>query len=103
MQYCDRCMCLVGSAVCPLCGNEHLRKPEDADYCLLVEEQTPWAEHFAQLLADNDIPYTSLPVFGAGIVQRTGGQERYKFYVPYSQLEAARAVIQTAAADEQQP
>ena len=103
MQYCDRCMCLVGSAVCPLCGNEHLRSPEDADYCLLMEEQTPWAETYAQLLADEEIPYTMLPVFGAGIVQRTGGQERYKFYVPFARLDEARAVLQPAADGAPQP
>lgn len=51
-------------------------------YELLVEKEAMWAEMLMQVLKDNDIPYTSLPVYGAGFTIKTGTQERLQVYVP---------------------
>lgn len=53
----------------------------DADYTFLVEKEAMWAEMLMEALRDNEIPCTAIPVFGAGLVIKTGIQERLKIYV----------------------
>ena len=54
----------------------------ETDYVLLVEKEEMWAKMLLQVLEDNNIPCTALPVHGAGVVMKTGMQERLKVYVP---------------------
>lgn len=52
------------------------------DYEFLVEKEKMWADMLTEVLKDNNIPCTSLPVYGAGLTLRAGAQERLKVYVP---------------------
>lgn len=63
-------------------------------YELLVEKESMWAEMFIQVLKDNGIPCTSLPVHGAGFSIKTGIQDRLKVYVPTENLERAKELLE---------
>ena len=52
------------------------------DYELLAELETIWAEMLVQVLKDNAISYTAIPVYGAGLTLRAGLKERMRIYVP---------------------
>ena len=62
-------------------------------YELLVEKETMWAEMLIQVLKDNGIPCTSLPVHGAGFSIKTGIQDRQKVYVPDENMEKAKELL----------
>ena len=58
-------------------------------YVLLTEKEEMWAKMLMEVLQDNGIPCTSLPVHGIGLVMRTMAQERLKVFVPAGALERA--------------
>lgn len=62
----------------------------NADYVLLTEKEAMWAEMLVQVLKDNQIPYVTQPVYGAGFAIKTGAQERLKVYVPKEKESEAR-------------
>ena len=62
-------------------------------YVLLVEKEAMWAKMLAQVLKDNDIPCTTLPVYGAGVVMKTGKLECLKVYVPSDKLDQAKELL----------
>ena len=70
------------------------------DYKLLVEKESMWAEMLIQVLKDNDIPCTSLPVHGAGLVMKAGVQERLKIYVPADKMEQAKDLLNELFSEE---
>lgn len=63
------------------------------DYEFLVEKESMWAEMLIRVLKDNDIPCTSLPVYGAGLVMKAGVQERLKIYVPAEKMTHAKELL----------
>ena len=58
-------------------------------YVLLTEKEEMWAKMLMEVLSDNSIPCTSLPVHGIGLVMRTMAQERLKVFVPAWDLARA--------------
>jgi hypothetical protein len=69
---------------------------------LLMEKEAMWAEMLLQVLKDHGIPCTSLPVYGAGFVIKTGIQERLRIYVPAQHMLQAEALAEELfAADAQ--
>ena len=64
------------------------------EYVLLVEKDKMWAQMLMQVLEDNSIPCTSLPVYGAAFAMKTGMQERLKVYVPSENLLQASELLQ---------
>jgi len=71
-------------------------------YELLTEKEAMWAEMLIQVLKDNGIACTSVPVYGAGMVLRAGVQERLKIYVPAEYMRRARELLEELfPADEQ--
>ena len=58
-------------------------------YVLLTEKDEMWARMLMEVLTDNGIPCTSLPVHGIGLVMRTMAQERLKVFVPAGLLDRA--------------
>ena len=58
-------------------------------YVLLTEKEEMWAKMLMEVLSDNSIPCTSLPVHGIGLVMRTMAQERLKVFVPAGLLDRA--------------
>ncbi len=64
----------------------------ETDYVFLVEKKAMWAKMLIQLLKENQIPYTTLPVYGAGLCMKAGVQERLKIYVPKENAVKAAAL-----------
>ena len=58
-------------------------------YAPLLEKEEMWAKMFIQVLEDNNIPFATVPVYGAGFSMRTGIQERLKVFVPAENLAQA--------------
>lgn len=63
-------------------------------YAMLVEKETMFAQMLTQVLQDNGIPCTVLPVNGAGFAIKTGMQDRLQVYVPVERLEQANKLLQ---------
>ena len=58
-------------------------------YVLLTEKEELWAKLLLEVLRDNGIPCTALPVHGAGLVLHTMTRERLKVFVPAGELARA--------------
>lgn len=65
----------------------------ETDYVLLAEKEEMWAKMLMQVLEDNNISCTALPVYGAGVVMKTGMQERMKVYVPSKSKASAENLM----------
>ena len=66
----------------------------NSEYALLTEKEEIWARMLMQVLEDNGISCAALPVFGAGLVSKTGMQERLKVLVPSAALPQAEELLQ---------
>ena len=64
------------------------------EYVLLIEKEEMWAQMLLQVLKDNQIPCTSLSVYGAGFALKTGMQDRRKVYVPAEYLTQAMELVE---------
>lgn len=62
----------------------------NTDYEFLVEKEAMWAEMLMQVLTDNGILCTALPVYGAGMAMKTGTRERLRIFVPNADLARAK-------------
>ena len=63
-------------------------------YVLLVEKEEMWARMLIQVLEDNGIPCTTLPVYGAGFSVKTGMQDSLQVFVPSEKLSQAAELLQ---------
>ena len=72
----------------------------DADYVLLTEKEELWANMLMEVLKDNGIPCTAVPVHGAGMVMRTGIQEKLKVYVSQEHKTRAEELLEELFAKE---
>ncbi|MCR5663859.1 MAG: DUF2007 domain-containing protein [Oscillospiraceae bacterium] len=61
---------------------------------LLTEKEAMWAEMLMEVLKDNGVPCTAMPVFGAGFSMRTGTPERLKIYVPREKIPDAQELME---------
>lgn len=66
----------------------------DADYVLLTEKEEMWANMLMEVLKDNGVPCTAVPVHGAGMVMRTGIREKLKVYVPQEHKTRAEELLE---------
>jgi len=64
------------------------------DFVLLTEKERMWAQMLMEVLQDNDIPCAAQPVHGAGLVVKTGIQERLKVFVPADLRKQAEELLQ---------
>ncbi len=95
MMYCPNCNLLVSGTRCPVCGSRQLSAPQPEDYCYLVEKEAIWSEALSDLLTQNQIPFLTKNVLGAGLAAKMGsGAEKVRFYVPYAHYENAHALEQ---------
>ena len=69
-------------------------------YVLLTEKEEMWAKLLMQVLEDNNVPCTAIPVYGAGFSLRTGMQERLKVYVPSENLPQAMELTEELFSEE---
>jgi len=100
-MFCPTCGTLTDAARCPACGSRELRPPREGDFCLLTEKAILWAGMLSDVLTQNDIPFTTKNLLGAGLTAKIGlGGERTRFYVPYGHYQAARDLEQSLFSDE---
>ena len=64
------------------------------EYALLTEKEEIWARMLMQVLEDNGIPCAGVPVYGAGLISKTGMQERLKVFAPSGVLPQAHALLE---------
>ena len=60
------------------------------EYVLLVEKEEMWARMLMEVLKDNGVACTSVPVHGAGFALKTGMQDSLRVFVPAEQLAQAK-------------
>ena len=63
-------------------------------FAFLAEKEAMWAEMLMQVLKDNGIPCTAEPVYGAGLVMKTGMKERLKVFVAAEKEPQAEEILQ---------
>ena len=64
------------------------------EYVLLAEKEEMWARMLLEVLEDNHVPCTVIPVHGAGFTIKTGTQERLKVYVPTRHRSQAAELLE---------
>ena len=62
------------------------------NYEILIETEEMWAKMLMEVLQEHNIPCSAKSVYGAGLVIRTGLQERLVVYVPAEYYEQAKAL-----------
>ena len=64
------------------------------NYEILIETEEMWAKMLLEVLQEHEIPCAAKSVYGAGLVIRTGLQERLIVYVPEEFYEQASALAE---------
>lgn len=64
------------------------------EYVLLTEKEEMWSRMLMEVLKDNSIPCTSVPVHGVGFALRTGVQDSLRIFVPTENLARARELLE---------
>jgi len=94
-MYCENCCILFTENRCPVCGNKKVRTPAPTDYCFLTEKEMLWAGMLEDVLKQNDIPFFTKQILGAGLALKIGPMsERCRFYVPYSHFQEADELVE---------
>ena len=94
-KFCPNCHILIQGDCCPVCFRKELYTPVAEDFCLLTEQEVPWAGVLAECLDDHGIAYTQENAVGAWLSSRMGvAFERKRFYVPYEKMEEAKALVE---------
>ena len=100
-MYCEKCCRIIEADLCPVCKSKRVREPEAKDPCFLTEQDYLSSGILEDLLKQNGIPYLKKDVMGAGLAIKVGPMlERSRFYVPFEQLESARAVAEEVFPEE---
>ena len=75
---------------------------EDEPLAFLTEQQPPWSGVLEDVLRQNDIPYFAAPTLGAGMALKVGPmQERIRYWVPFSFLPQAKALVEDLFSGEE--
>ena len=95
MLYCELCMTLCDDHTkCPDCGGKKLREPKADDPVYLLERNAIWSGGIAEVLQDNGIRCMKRGARGPALSTILGtGSEIYLFYVPYSDYEKAKELM----------
>ncbi len=92
--YCGRCSIPFEGERCPVCGRKSAESVEPDDICFLTEKETIWSGMLADVLKQENIPFTQKNVMGAGMALRAGPMfERVRFYVFYKHLAQAKEIV----------
>lgn len=93
MKYCEECKLLVVEESCPECGSEHLREPNDEDFCFLVECRQEFGDILKNALADEGVESVLVP-WGNGVRTALGMElENFRVYVPFKNVEVAVEIL----------
>lgn len=66
----------------------------ETDFEFLTQKEAMWAQMLIQVLKDNNVPYTALPVHGAGLTIKTGMRESLNIFVPKEAKEKAQELME---------
>ena len=66
----------------------------DNNFVFLAEKEEMWARMLMDVLEDNGIPCTAFPVYGVGLVIKTGKTELYRVFVPTEKFEQASQLME---------
>lgn len=89
--YCPNCHVLVQGNRCPICEKRWLEPPKAEDYCYFTERELLWAGVLEACLRQNEVPYLTQNVMGAGLTAKMGTmRESVKFFVPYGFYDKAK-------------
>ena len=100
-MYCEKCCRIIEADRCPVCKSKRVREAKPKDPCFLTEQDYLSSGILEDLLKQNGIPYLKKDVMGAGLAIKVGPMlERSRFYVPFEQLESARAVAEEVFPEE---
>ena len=70
------------------------------EFVLLTVKEEMWARMLMEVLQDNGILCTSVPVLGAGMVIKTGLQEKLAVYVPADRQYRAEELLEELFSEE---
>ena len=65
----------------------------DNEFVLLTQKEEMWARMLMDVLQDNDVPCSALPVYGAALALKSGRQEQLRVYVPADYLPQATELL----------
>ena len=60
----------------------------------LTEKEEMWAQMLIEVLEDNGIVSTAMPVYGYALALKTGRGEIYRIFVPSDKMELAKDLMQ---------
>lgn len=66
----------------------------ETDFEFLTQKEAMWAQMLTQMLKDNNVPYTAIPVHGAGLTIKTGMRESLNIFVPKEAKEKAQELME---------
>ena len=66
----------------------------ETDFEFLTQKEAMWAQMLTQVLKDNNVPYTAIPVHGAGLTIKTGMRESLNIFVPKEAKEKAQELME---------
>ena len=80
---------------CPLCGNKkHVREAQESDQVYLTSSEYLWSRTIEDALNEADIGFLRHGSLGTGVTVSVGDlAEVFRYYVAYSDYEAALAVL----------
>ena len=94
LYYCDHCSVPFEGERCPFCKKKSTRSLSPDDICFLTEKEQIWSGVLADVLKQNNIPFTQKSVLGAGMALRAGPAfESIRFYVLYKHLAEAKEIV----------
>ena len=66
----------------------------ETDFEFLTQKEAMWAQMLTQVLKDNNVPYTAIPVHGAGLTIKTGMRKSLNIFVPKEAKEKAQELME---------
>ena len=70
------------------------------EFAVLTTKEEMWARMLLEVLEDNGIPCTALPLHGAGFAMKTGLQDSLTVYVPQNMLAQATELMESLFSED---
>ena len=64
------------------------------EFVFLAEKEEMWAQMLMEVLQDNGVSCTAMPVYGAAFALKTGKTEHLRVYVPAKEEEKAKELLE---------
>lgn len=92
---CEKCKAISENGACPLCGKKKkLREIIEGETVYLTSCEYIWSKTVEDILNDANIKFYCHGILGSGVIVSIGEMsELYRYYVPFSDYEKAKALI----------